>query len=61
MLRNVYTTNMNNEVLSLSFGHCLEKHADFDVPQSDRNNARFKTHIQDRFFVFNSFLRGQFS
>lgn len=53
MLRNIYTTNTNNEVLSLSFGHCLKKHADFDVPKSDRNNRQFKTPMQDRFFVFN--------
>lgn len=56
MLRNMYTTNINNEVLSLSFGHGLKKHAGFDVPGSDRNNTQFKTPIQDRFFVFNTFF-----
>lgn len=25
MLRNIYTTNINNEVLSLAFGHHLKK------------------------------------
>lgn len=49
MHRNIYTTNINNEVLSLSFAHCLKKHADFDVPESDRNNTQFNTFLQDSF------------
>lgn len=36
MLRNIYTTNTNNEVLSLSFGHGLKKHTDFDVPEPEK-------------------------
>lgn len=51
MHRNIYTTNINNEVLSLSFAHCLKKHADFDVPESDRNNTQFNTFLQDSFCV----------
>lgn len=58
MLRNIYTTNINNEVRSLSFGHNFKKHADFDISESDRNNMQFKIPIQDRFFVFKNFFEG---